>query len=72
MSESRADDMITRSATSGEILLSCQNVTKEFSVAGSTITAVDDVSLEFPEASVLAVVGSPAPGNRPWPGCCCG
>jgi peptide/nickel transport system ATP-binding protein len=44
-------------------LLSCQNVTKEFSVAGSTVVAVDDVSLEFPEASVLAVVGESGSGK---------
>jgi peptide/nickel transport system ATP-binding protein len=55
--------MITRSRTDGEILLSCQNVTKEFSVAGSTVVAVDDVSLEFPEASVLAVVGESGSGK---------
>ncbi|MGP9536778.1 ABC transporter ATP-binding protein [Brachybacterium sp. AOP43-C2-M15] len=57
------DDMITRSRTEGDILLSCRNVTKEFSVAGSKITAVDDVSLEFPEASVLAVVGESGSGK---------
>ena len=47
----------------GDILLSCQNITKEFSVAGSKITAVDDVSLEFPETSVLAVVGESGSGK---------
>lgn len=67
MTESEAttpqDEMITRSTTEREILLSCQNVTKQFSVAGSRITAVDDVSLEFPEASVLAVVGESGSGK---------
>ncbi|WP_193103873.1 ABC transporter ATP-binding protein [Brachybacterium sp. FME24] len=57
------EEMITRSTTEGKILLSCQNVTKEFSVAGSKITAVDDVSLEFPESSVLAVVGESGSGK---------
>lgn len=57
------DDTITRSRTEGDVLLSCQNVTKEFTVAGSKITAVDDVSLEFPEASVLAVVGESGSGK---------
>lgn len=57
------DETITRSRTEGEILLSCQNVTKVFSVAGAKITAVDDVSLEFPEASVLAVVGESGSGK---------
>lgn len=67
MTESEArtspDEMITRSTTEREILLSCQNVTKQFSVAGTKITAVDDVSLQFPEASVLAVVGESGSGK---------
>ena len=57
------EQMLTRSRGVGDILLSCQNVTKEFSVAGSKITAVDDVSLEFPETSVLAVVGESGSGK---------
>lgn len=56
-------EMITRSRTEREVLLSCTNVTKEFSVAGGTVVAVDDVSLEFPEASVLAVVGESGSGK---------
>ncbi len=56
-------EMITRSRTEREVLLSCANVTKEFSVAGGTVVAVDDVSLEFPEASVLAVVGESGSGK---------
>jgi len=60
---SETPEMITRSRTEREVLLSCHNVTKEFSVAGNTITAVDDVSLEFPEASVLAVVGESGSGK---------
>lgn len=60
---SETPDMITRSRTDRDVLLSCHNVTKEFSVAGNTITAVDDVSLEFPEASVLAVVGESGSGK---------
>ncbi len=60
---SETPEMITRSRSDGEVLLSCQNVTKEFSVAGSTVVAVDDVSLEFPEASVLAVVGESGSGK---------
>lgn len=63
MSESSTPDMITRSRTEGDVLLSCQNVTKKFSVAGNTVVAVDDVSLEFPEASVLAVVGESGSGK---------
>ena len=56
-------EMITRSRTEREVLLSCANVTKEFSVAGGTVVAVDDVSLDFPEASVLAVVGESGSGK---------
>ena len=56
-------EMITRSRTEREVLLSCTNVTKEFSVAGGTMVAVDDVSLGFPEASVLAVVGESGSGK---------
>lgn len=56
-------EMFTRSRTEREVLLSCTNVTKEFSVAGGTVVAVDDVSLEFPEASVLAVVGESGSGK---------
>ena len=63
MSQSPTPEMNTHSRADGEILLSCRNVTKEFSVAGSTIVAVDDVSLEFPEASVLAVVGESGSGK---------
>ena len=64
MSESpQTQEMITRSSADGEMLLSCRNVTKEFSVAGSTVLAVDDVSLDFPEASVLAVVGESGSGK---------
>src|SRR5699024_5697915 len=51
------------SRADGEILLSCPNVTKEFSVAGCTIVAGDDVSLEFPEASDLAAVGESGSGK---------
>ncbi|WP_232820328.1 ABC transporter ATP-binding protein [Brachybacterium sp. YJGR34] len=57
------DETITRSRSTGEIMLSCRDVTKEFSVAGSTITAVDDVSLDFPASSVLAVVGESGSGK---------
>jgi len=63
MSEPIDGGTVTRSRGMGDILLSCQNVTKEFSVAGSKITAVDDVSLEFPESSVLAVVGESGSGK---------
>lgn len=63
MSGSDAQDMITRSRADGQMLLSCENVSKRFSVAGSTVLAVDDVSLEFPEASVLAVVGESGSGK---------
>src|SRR5699024_10385006 len=63
MSQSPTPEMNTHSRADGEILLSCRNVTKEFSVAGSTIVAVDDVSLEFPETSVLAVVGESGSGK---------
>ncbi|AXK45256.1 ABC transporter ATP-binding protein [Brachybacterium saurashtrense] len=63
MTQSPTPEMITRSRSDGEILLSCRNVTKEFSVAGSTVVAVDDVSLDFPEASVLAVVGESGSGK---------
>ena len=55
--------MITRSVATEPPLLSCRNVTKQFSVAGGHITAVDDVSLDFPEASVLAVVGESGSGK---------
>ncbi|MEE1651169.1 ABC transporter ATP-binding protein [Brachybacterium sp. J144] len=55
--------MITRSVSTEPPLLSCRNVTKQFSVAGGHITAVDDVSLDFPEASVLAVVGESGSGK---------
>lgn len=57
------EETLTRSRGGGDILLSCQNLTKEFTVAGSKITAVDDVSLEFPETSVLAVVGESGSGK---------
>ncbi|MEE1617451.1 ABC transporter ATP-binding protein [Brachybacterium sp. J153] len=57
------DGMITRSVSTEPPLLSCRNVTKKFSVAGGHITAVDDVSLDFPEASVLAVVGESGSGK---------
>lgn len=63
MGEPGTEDMITRSRTDARVLLSCENVTKRFSVAGSSVVAVDDVSLEFPEASVLAVVGESGSGK---------
>ena len=55
--------LVGGSRTEREVLLSCTNVTKEFSVAGGTVVAVDDVSLDFPEASVLAVVGESGSGK---------
>ena len=60
---SAPDEMITRSRGTGDVLLACHGVTKEFGVAGTRITAVDDVSLEFPESSVLAVVGESGSGK---------
>ncbi len=63
--------MLSRSLAEGEIVLGCRGVTKEFSVAGHRITAVDDISLDFPASSALAVVGSPAPGSPPSPACSC-
>jgi ABC-type glutathione transport system ATPase component len=44
-------------------VLACQNVTKEFHVAGSKVVAVDDVSLEFAAGDVLAVVGESGSGK---------
>ncbi|QCR55008.1 ABC transporter ATP-binding protein [Brachybacterium sp. SGAir0954] len=54
--------MITRSEA-GTPLLSCRDLTKTFSVAGGSITAVDSVSLDFPASSVLAVVGESGSGK---------
>src|SRR5699024_11659210 len=55
MSESPTPEMNTHSRADGEILLSCRNVTKEVSVAGSTIVAVDGVSIAFTDGRVLVV-----------------
>ncbi|UVY82968.1 dipeptide/oligopeptide/nickel ABC transporter ATP-binding protein [Brachybacterium sp. NBEC-018] len=57
-----AGGMITRSEA-GTPLLSCRDLTKTFSVAGGSITAVDSVSLDFPASSVLAVVGESGSGK---------
>ena len=57
-----AGGMITRS-DAGTPLLSCRDLTKTFSVAGGSITAVDSVSLDFPASSVLAVVGESGSGK---------
>ncbi|MCG7310010.1 ABC transporter ATP-binding protein [Brachybacterium halotolerans subsp. kimchii] len=59
----RTDDMFSHSVVTGEAVLACENVTKEFSVAGGKVVAVDDVSLQFPAGSVLAVVGESGSGK---------
>lgn len=56
-------DMITRSTAGAPPLLACRDLTKTFSVAGGSITAVDQVSLDFPASSVLAVVGESGSGK---------
>lgn len=58
-----AASMLSQSVAEGEIVLSCQNLTKTFSGGGEKITAVDDVTLDFPAASVLAVVGESGSGK---------
>jgi ABC-type glutathione transport system ATPase component len=50
-------------AASAEYVIRCQNVTKQFSVPGSKLTAVDDVSLDFAAGNVLAVVGESGSGK---------
>jgi ABC-type glutathione transport system ATPase component len=62
-SDSGASDPSTGTAGSPEYVIRCQNVTKQFSVAGSKLTAVDDVSLDFPAGNVLAVVGESGSGK---------
>lgn len=49
-------------AQSGPVLQAV-NLTKEFSAAGGTFTAVDNVSVDFHEGKVLAVVGESGSGK---------
>ncbi|PWH05924.1 ABC transporter ATP-binding protein [Brachybacterium endophyticum] len=61
--QDEAEGTYTHSTTSGEAVLECEGVSKEFSVAGGKVLAVDDVTLQFPASSVLAVVGESGSGK---------
>lgn len=53
-------------------VLSAKDVTKTFKVAGGSITAVDNVSVDFTPARCWRWWASRGRASRPWPACCCG
>lgn len=61
--QTSADGVVTHSVSTEEAVLSCRNVNKVFRVAGNTVHAVDDVSLDFAAGKVLAVVGESGSGK---------
>lgn len=59
-----ADEAAPQAAAEArEIVLECEDLTKVFSSGGQKVVAVDEVSLQFPASSVLAVVGESGSGK---------